>query len=344
MWMMKQKRIWLVISLFLILVLSGCKNKFYIISDKEENRYTEENMKYFGTVKEPVDDIKEIQVNTQYADFEIIASDAFYMEYSYYYIDEEPVLTIVDGVLTFDDSNMNQSGYSISLKKSNYFKLYVPTTAEFGKVRISVSSGNVSIGSFAAEDVKVTNSYGDTIIASTSIDKLTSITSSGRLTLERCGIGEAKIENRYGDVILKNINEQSDTITKEYPEAFFDIELSSGNLDIDKLYAKNLQFNNSYGDVELEESTITSFKGKLSSGDATAQDCIMDQVDLNNSYGNISMLLIGKQEDYCFDITSKYGDVRVGKKLYNGSVLIDRGGTKKIEIYLSSGDAKVTFR
>ena len=133
-------------------------------------------------------------------------------------------------------------------------------------------------------------------------------------------------------------------ITKDYPDASFSIELSSGNLDIEKLYAKELQFDNSYGDVELEESTITSLKGKLSSGDAMAQDCIIDQMDFNNSYGNVNLLLIGKQEDYCFDITSKYGDVRVGKKLYDGSVLIDRGGTKNIEIYLSSGDAKVTFR
>lgn len=339
---MKQKRIWLLVSLFLILILSGCQGKFYFTTDGE--RYTEENMKYFGTVKEPIEEISTIDVNTQYADFEIIASDGYYVEYSYYYVNEEPVLTIIDGTLTFNDSNMNQGGYSISLKKSNYFKLYVPVSADFNKVNIAVSSGNISMGSFSAKDVNVMNSYGDTIITKAAIDKLSTVASSGHLTIDRSAIGEANIENHYGDIVIKNINEKEDFITKEYPDASITLELSSGSLKIVKLRAKELQINNSYGDVKIEESTITSLKGKLSSGDAAIEDSYVDKIDINNSYGKVNLHLIGKQEDYCLDITSKYGDVWVGKKKYDGSVLIDKGGTKRITLYLSSGSAKVTFQ
>ncbi|ABX43651.1 DUF4097 family beta strand repeat-containing protein [Lachnoclostridium phytofermentans] len=338
---MKQKKIWLLVSLFLILMLSGCQGKFYFTTDSE--RYTEDNMKYFGTVKEPIEEISTINVNTQYADFDIIASDGYYVEYSYYYVNEEPVISIIDGILTFNDSNMNQGGYSISLKKSNYFKLYIPASADFNKVNITVSSGNVSMGSFSAKDVKVENSYGDTIITSTAIDKLTTVASSGDLTIDRSAIGEANIKNSYGDIVIKNINEE-DFFTKEYPDASITVELSSGSLKIDKLKTKELQFNNSYGDVKIDESTITSLKGKLSSGDATVEDSSVDKIDINNSYGKVNLHLIGKQEDYCLDITSKYGDVWVGKKKYDGSVLVDKGGTKRITLYLSSGSAKVTFQ
>ncbi|HCL01465.1 MAG TPA: hypothetical protein DHW61_03470 [Lachnoclostridium phytofermentans] len=339
---MKQKKIWLLVSLFLILILSGCQGKFYFTTDGE--RYTEENMNYFGTVKEPIEAISTINVNTQYADFEIIASDGYYVEYSYYYVNEEPALTIIDGTLTFNDSNMNQGGYSINLKKSNYFKLYVPASADFNQVNISVSSGNISMGSFSAKDVKVENSYGDTIITSTVIDKLSTVASSGHLTIDRSAIGEANIENHYGDIVIKNINQKEDLLSNEYPDASITMELSSGSLKVEKLRAKDLQFNNSYGDVKIAESTITSLEGKLSSGDATIEDSYVDKIKINNSYGKVSLHLIGKQEDYCLDITSKYGDVWVGKKKYDGSVLIDKGGTKRIALYLSSGSAKVTFQ
>lgn len=339
---MKQKNIWILVSLSLIFILSGCQGKFYYTSDNK--RYTEDNMNYFGTVKEPVEEISAINVNTQYADFEIIASDGYYVEYSYYYIDEEPALTITDGVLTFNDSNMNQGSYSINLKKPNYFKLYVPTSADFSKVKITVSSGSVSMGSFSAKDVKIDISYGDTIITSTAIDKLSTVTSSGNLTIERSAIGEADIVNHYGKVAISNINEKNDYLIKEYPESSFTMDLSSGSLDIEKLNAKELEFDNSYGNVTIEESTVTLLKGKLSSGDATIEDCNIEQVDINNSYGKVNLYLIGKQEDYCFDITSKYGEVWVGKKKYDGSILIDKGGTKRIELYLTSGSAKVSFR
>lgn len=339
---MKHKKIWLLVSLFLIIIVSGCQDKFIFTTDGE--RYTEDNMNYFGTVKEPVEEISAIDVSTQYADFEIIASDGYYVEYSYYYVDEEPVLTIIDGVLTFNDSNMNQGGYSINLKKPNYFKVYVPTSAELNNVKVTVSSGSISMGSFLAKDVKIENSYGDTIITTTAIDNLTAVTSSGNLTIERSAIGEADITNQYGDIDVRNINEKDEFLTKEYPDASFTIKLSSGSLEIEKLKAKELQFDNSYGDVKIEESMITSLKGKLSSGDATIEDCNIEQVDMNNSYGKVDLYLIGKQEDYCLDITSKYGDVWVGKKKYDGSILIDKGGAKRIKLYLSSGNVKVSFR
>ncbi len=339
---MKHKNIWFLVSLFLILILSGCQRNFYFTTDGE--RYTEDNMNYFGTVKEPVEEITAINVNTQYADFEIIASDGYYVEYSYYYVDEEPVLTIIDGTLTFNDSSMNQGGYSISLKKPNYFKLYVPAAADFNKANITVSSGNVSMGSFSAKEVKVENSYGDTIVTTAAIDKLTTVTSSGRLTIERSAIGEADIKNYYGDIVIRSINEKEDFATKEYPDASISFELSSGSLEIEKLNAGELQFDNSYGGVRVEDSVITSLKGKLSSGDVTVLDCKMEQIDIDNSYGKIDVMLIGKQEDYCLDITSRYGDVWVERKKYDGSVLIDKGGTKRIELYLSSGNAKISFR
>lgn len=339
---MKQKKIWLLVSLFLVIILSGCQGEFFFTTDGE--RYTEDNMNYFGTVREPIEEISAIDVNTQYADFEIIASDDYYVEYSYYYVDEEPILSIIDGVLTFNDSNMNQGGYSINLKKPNYFKLYVPTSADFSKVKITVSSGSISMGSFLAKDVFLENSYGDTIITTAVIDNLTTETSSGELTIERSAIGEADIKNNYGDVVLRNINVKDDFITKEYPDARFSMDLSSGSLEIEKLNAKELQFDNSYGDVKIEESMITSLKGKLSSGDATIEDCTIEQINMNNSYGKVNLYLIGNQEDYYLDITSRYGDVWVGKKKYDGSVLIEKGGSKRIEMYLSSGSAKVSFR
>jgi len=325
------------------LLFSGCNGRNWINSNSA--MYTEENMNYFGTEKEQIDTLKEVEIKSSYADIEIIASDDYYIEYQYYYIDNEPVLTLEGGKLYFDDSNMNEGAYSISLSKGCYFKIYVPNTAEFNNVSIQTASGEISLGSFVTEELEVENSYGDVVISRVDSKESTVILNSGKLTMENSTLDNISIENSYGDVVLSTINYSNNEMDKSLlMEGDISIKMSSGNIKLKDISVESLSADNSYGDFIGDGLFTKEVNAELSSGNIEVNDSYVDKLDIQSSYGDIDLSLCAKEEEYRMNITSLYGDTRIGEEEYQGSVLIDKGGEKEIKIDASSGNIEIRFK
>lgn len=317
----------------LVINLSGCNGLNWVV----DKVYTQEDMTRFYSDKVVIDEINNIDVESNYADFEIIASDNYYIEYSYYYINNEPKLSIEDGTLTFSDRSMNTGSYSIRQTEDNYLKIYVPTTCDFESITIDKSSGECSIGGFLTDELIVSNSYGDNII-SNCVATLTNIDiSSGKLTIENSDLGEAQIENEYGDVKLNKLNSEEQWMDS------LSIHMSSGNLDLSNLYCKELELENNYGENELTSLSIGKLNGDFDSGNVVFTDTLADEIEIENAYGNIGMELFGEVDDYKYDIESEYGSIKIGDSTYENNVSIDHGGEKEISLKVSSGNIKITF-
>ena len=318
----------------LVIILSGCNR----INFSMEKVYTQEDMTHFYSDKVAIDQITNIDVDSVYADFEIIASDNYYIEYSYYYINNEPKLSINDGTLTFSDRKMNTGSYSIRQEENNYLKVYVPSTCNFESIKIQKSSGDCLIGGFFTNELTVMNSYGDTIISNCAATLTDIELSSGKLTVENSNLNEAQIENEYGDIKLSTINDENQWMDS------FNITMNSGKLDLSNLYCKKLELENKYGDNNLSSVMLEKFHGNFDSGDLSITDALVDEIQVENSYGNISMKLLGKMDDYKYDIKSQYGSVKIGNSTYENNVSIDHGGEKEISLKVSSGNIEIMFK
>lgn len=320
-------------------LLTGCRGNNFVNGDGDT--YTEKDMHYFGSDKVKIEDISEIDIDTDYANVEVIASDGFYMEYQYYYIDNEPKLSIENGKLSFDDSGMNQGNYAISLEEDFYFKVYIPTGTEFSKVKIHNSSGEISLGNFTATELTIRDNYGDVIISGVNSKSADIDLDSGNLDMEECNLKEADISNSYGDVRLTSIN---NTVEDNELLGVMDIEIASGDLEINRLSSLSVDMTNSYGEISAEKLIVKRIDCVLSSGECKLTDIVADTVNIDSSYGDTTVVLQGKEEDYKLNIDTDFGSTTVGDHEYDGNVVIDKGGEKELDINASSGDVAVTFK
>ena len=315
-------------------LLTGCNNGGFIYHGKV---YTEKDMSHFYTEKIAIDDLQTIDVESNYADLEIIASDDYYIEYSYYYINKEPTLTIEDKKLTFSDQDINIGSYSINTKETNYLKIYIPTTSDFDMINIEKSSGDCSIGSVKTNQLNLTNQYGETIIFGSEIGQLDLKESSGKVVIDNTIINTAKIENTYGEVVLEGINSQ------DAPCEQLEVTLSSGSISMNQVFSQKATIENTYGEVEVDDSGFYEVDANMSSGNLTIDYSYIDALSVKNTYGSVELALLGNEEDYQFDIRSSYGEVEIGTNTYEHSVFIDRGGMKKIIVSTSSGNVEIKF-
>lgn len=315
-------------------MMNGCNRESYDVNEKV---YTEEDMIHFYSEKTPIEELSEIDIQSAYANIEVVASDGYYVEYSYYYIDNEPELTIEGNHLIFSDESMNRGSYSLKVKEDNYLKIYIPTSNEFTNVDIDKSSGDCSVSGLYADELNIHNQYGDTYISNCQINNLTINQSSGKLCMENDDLVYGEIENIYGEVEITGICE---TV---FPVKNLNIVMSSGTMNINKLNADILEFKNNYGDCSILNSRITKLKGRMSSGNADFGSSSMVSIKLTNPYGNIKIALSGVSDDYQFDVNSTYGKIYIGTNVYVESLVSSYGGKKKVELDTSSGDIKIDF-
>lgn len=326
-------------ALLFCMVLTGCSSQN---GESGYNIYTEKNMNHFVSEKKAIPDLSSVDISCSYANIEVIASDGFYLEYSFYYVSEAPKLSTMDGMLFFDDSKMNQGTYSVSLKAQNYIKLYVPTSAKFEKFNLLTSSGNISAGSFTTEKLEVKNDYGDVILTNLMLKEGTVKLSSGSLKMEEIGAEKLELKNSYGDITLLNLNQGQ--YTKNADDRSLYVSMSSGNFDGTGLSFQKVQCTNNYGDMTLSAVTADTVEATLQSGDLFMNDISADNVDVDSSYGDVTMVMNGKEKDYNLNIHSAYGAVSIGSSKYEGNVKSDYQAEKDIEVTVSSGDVSLNFK
>lgn len=317
------------------LLFTGCRNGMHV--NLESNVYTEEDMTRFYSDKIAIEELSELDIESSYADFEIIASDGYYVEYSYYYINNEPSLTIQNGKLSFSDRNMNTGNYSVNMKEDNFLKIYIPTTTDFDSIKITKSSGDCYIGCVLTEQATISNRYGDIMISNCQANHMNLKVSSGMIEVEKSNIANLDIANTYGQVAVKNLNMDST------PTTDLSVSMSSGKLDVENINCEKATLDNCYGEVILTDSTINELEGDFDSGNVAIDDSRIEEVNLDNSYGSIDMDLIGQEKDYEFKIDSSYGAINLGDETYQNHVAINHGGEKLINLKTSSGDIAITF-
>ena len=319
----------------LAILLSGCRFGGELNFDGKV--YTEKDMTHFTSEKVAIEELKTINIDSTYADFEVIASDGYYMEYSYYYINNKPSLTIEDGSLNFSDRNLNTGSYSIKMNHENYLKIYIPTTTSFDSIKVTKSSGDCYMGAFLADTVSITNRYGETILNNCTAETLKLDVSSGKIEIEKSNINNLEIANTYGEVRLRELNMGTTAANQ------LKLNMSSGSLELEDINYQEVNLHNNYGGVELNHSSVAKLSGYFDSGDVAINNSIFGEVDIENSYGNVDLELVGKYEDYKYKIQNEYGRTKIGDEVYKNSVFIDLGSEKLIKLTVTSGDVDISF-
>ncbi|WFR58534.1 DUF4097 family beta strand repeat-containing protein [Anaerocolumna sp. AGMB13025] len=322
---------------FAVMVLSGCS---YSFSFNNSNQLKMEDAKEFKMEKTLADPIKQITIDSRIGDIEIIKDDNYYVEINYRYFNEKPTYKLENGILSFDDSKAFPNSYSISFDIKNTIKIYLPEDADLGQITISTASGDVSLSDLQTEKLKVSVAYGDLTLKKAAAEETNINMSSGSSNISDLDTKTLDYSNSYGNGDFTNINKAN---TNSQDDSRIKISMSSGNADFDTVNSKNLEISNSYGNITGKGLLINGFEADLSSGDLKISKSILEKADISNSYGDVILSLTGDTKDYMLDLSTSYGKVDVDGKNYDGHLIRENGGSKRLTADLSSGDIEVTF-
>jgi len=334
----------LLLSLMLAASLCACKTEVNLDAGSGHRILKKEDAKKFNLEKASVQAIKKIEITTRIADIEIMQADDYYVEINYLYWDEEPAYKLENGKLTFNDEKSIPKSYSINFDPQNAIKVYLPENAPVDRISLHNSSGNVTLSGFLADNLKTSLSYGDLTMSDCAAVTAVIELSSGQSIISNFHVGELNYSNSYGDLSLSSVNIGESRLPEGVSFDKIDIRMSGGDTDIANVYVKGLKISNSYGNVNCRGISADSLDARLSSGYLNIETADLNDAVLANSYGDIRLELLGRMQDYSFDLDTSYGQIMVDGKIYDNHAVIDNDTDKNISASLSSGDMRVTFK
>lgn len=140
---------------------------------------------------------------------------------------------------------------------------------------------------------------------------------AGEMTIENMTAEKAEIEVGAGQLYLNYLN-VADTCK---------MKVEAGHLQVDSLYAKNLEVNCEVGSIESYETNVT--KGNLT--------CEM---------GSITMYMKDSESNYNYTVKSEMGSVTVGGDSYTGlqkKRSVDNGADRNLDMNCEMGSIELYF-
>ena len=222
-------------------------------------------------------------------------------------------------------------GFRMSRLPNKELTLILPESIVLDDVKVSATSGTLSIPALRSENIKLNVTSGDIFASVTVKDvsaettsghsdlqvtdnakEVTAVTTSGSIEIETANVDRFSAETTSGSIqaILKNTGE-------------FKAATTSGNISADMIKAKNADLDTTSGDIRLRLSKLGSLKIKTTSGSVCAY--------LPSNPGFTAQLeTTSGQLDFDLPLTQQKGSYVCGD------------GSGKVEIRTTSGNIEIS--
>lgn len=312
----KNKKTWIItaficvalgVALSLIGRILGGVPGFYIDGS---GLHTAEETLHSETVRgaDTLDAFDSIELDVEYVDVELIASDRFAIEYCTMAEYGDPAYEIKNNKLIFNESqsvkffnvDLFYGSFGISTEEPRYYvRIEIPKDTSLTNVSLDIESGDLDIDSLQTDVLKICN--------------------------------------EYGNVSLNQYNGNS-----------LDIDMESGSLSIGALDTAQAVIDNEYGKIDISDAQGDGLTIHMESCDCQIDCLGFSNTQIENEYGDISLGLPGKLDSYGFDLCTEYGDLRIGNEGYgyesDGDEITYRAagdGKKKISASCESGNIEI---
>ena len=313
------------------------------------------------TVDETYNSFKNIEINVDYLERIVLKEgDAFAVRgqnYEQYGGLEVQLDNDTIKVNSLDDKKwmINVDFGELFRNNDTWLEVTYPAGAKIGFVNSKLSAGDISISSIDCDDFSVDNDFGKIDISSVQASTLTVIANAGDINIfDVIATGNVLIDNDFGDVTIDSIKgsdldvtlnagklkttaAQADNTIK-LKNDFGKIEVNgmeadtitmdqnSGDFEANKVTARNLDFENDFGTVNLDQLTFTGI------------------CEIENSSGDIKLTLLMNRDDVSYDLETDAGSVSVDGVKSNGSISNRAaGGATTLNAKTDFGSIRVEF-
>lgn len=254
---MQNKKIWIIASFICIISgsiiltagrLIGGHSGFYI--DGKGIHSASETYS-----AEPITDAKDLapfermDINVDYADVELVASDKFAIDYCLSGEYGVPVCEVKNGKLVLDQADSfkfinfgfftNNMGVAINTPKY-YVRIEIPKDQKLSDASFTIECGDLDISELQADTLKIENDYGDVNLNKYEGKKLDICMESGALFIDSMTAAQTEIKSQYGDIAISEAKGDS-----------LNINVETGNCQIDCMEFLDTRIKNDYGDISL---------------------------------------------------------------------------------------------
>lgn len=320
---MKDKKIWLILSLACILsgtflsavgrLLGGIPG-FYLdrtgIHTSRENAENTSAVYQDAMELEPFDSV---ELNIAYTDVVFVPSDRYAVDYRITGTGTEPVCRMENGRLSFRESSSYSSDSRIWFLYADpgldyvrepapghdQVKIEFPSDSAFSEILIRMECG----------DLELPDLYADTL----------------------------DIKNMYGNVTLSSCSGKD-----------LKVHMSSGDLSLGSIHTEQAEIRNEYGEVQIDRVSGRKLSADQSSGSFLAGCLDVADIHLENEYGTVRAGLPEDPAAYGYDLHTEYGVIcingRTLKESYEEdgvSYLSEGTGGKSIVIFCERGDIMI---
>lgn len=253
---------------------------------------------------------------------------AFSTEYVSNTVDIDEFDTLSIETSTADINIVRGSKYQIEYKTREGKEPVI--TQENG--RLTVKQPSMGFVMFDLGFVQDNNTYTITVPEDSDEIALDLKSSTGDVFLDRLKVS-GRIVSSSADVQLNDIEGES-----------LDINVSSGDIEGDKVKIGKIRLEGSTSDIEILRLESDDVFCHTSTGDIEINDSAVSNIKCEASTGDVVLALNGNESDYSYNISVSTGDITVNSREYNKEYVEERNSGNTIDIKTSTGDVDVNTR
>lgn len=218
------------------------------------------------TKREVQKEFKNIILDVDAYDVELVQGEEYAVQYSYYKKNTSPVVSVDGTTLNIKADEKERDGLFdglplLGIKSGSKIKIYYPENAQLEVIEIDNGAGDVRVKNLGAKELDVSLMLGNVHISNVNVDKMELSLEAGDCNLEDVNASTADLSLKLGDLAAKRVNTKA-----------LDAENSSGQITLQGNFEGKTKVACSLGDVSLttplEESTY-GYQLKVSLGDIT---------------------------------------------------------------------------
>ena len=289
-----------------------------------------------------LDSFTSMEIDADSADVEIIISDKYGIEATYFDKKDNPVWKVENNVLKVDypqKDTLMLFNFNLSFNfKNSKLKIYLPQDAELGEADIKLSYGKVKIDELKVKELSIKNSFGDVNINNITAEDIKLTLSSGKFNVSNITAKEITAKNSYGAGYFKTVT--TDRLS---------VKMSSGDLSLTGCTIGALDIKNSYGAVNCQDIVSGGTDINVSSGAIRLKGDLSGSTTVESSFGKITMELLKSKEEYNYNISTSFGSIMMDDEKMGGgpigSPIVNTGGAagNTLKISAASGSIDIAF-
>lgn len=284
------------------------------------------NKDSISTGKDTLDAFSSANIKVNEANFSIISSDHYGIEYSVPSASELEYEVKGDTLnietKTYINENWKRNLFRAtnfeSFQTPNYIYVYVPGEIDGEKLTASMAGGTIKLDNAKFEKMRIENDFGNFEFGDIRFEELDADIRFGNIEGTSITGKEAKIKSGFGNSKIEKVE-----VTE------LSMDYSSGSVFISSIYGDEAELTCSFGEIKVDNVSLDKLYVDNSFGQVTLYNVDADRSDANVSFGEIDIKL-NDINKYNMECNVDFGDVNISGQSKGGSYAVSENDRDKL--------------